>query len=144
MTTESQDAVQETNADEAVEESTVDTGEESTVEAGAESTADAGEESDVDVSTPEYQSFDDNNAATDGGDLARLQNVQIKVAAELGRATLPIQELMQLTAGSVLELDRTIDSPVDLIAQGVKLAAGEVVVVDGHFAIRILKVYDNK
>lgn len=98
---------------------------------------------DVDVSIPEYQSFDEGGQTNGDGDLTRLQNVQITVSAELGRATLPIQKLMQLSAGSVLELDRTIDSPVDLIAQGVKLASGEVVVVDGHFAIRILQVYDN-
>ena len=50
---------------------------------------------------------------------------------------------MQLGEGSVIELDRAIDSPVELIAQGVTLATGEVVVVDGCFAIRILNVHAN-
>ena len=47
---------------------------------------------------------------------------------------------MQLGEGTVLELNREIDSPVELMAQGVKLASGEVVVVDGCFAIRITEV----
>ena len=45
---------------------------------------------------------------------------------------------------SVLELNREIDSPVELIAQGVPLAEGEVVVVDGFFAVRVTKVYENQ
>ena len=143
MNTESPDTTEETIED-TVDEAVENTSDESNVDAEELNVdADASDQN-VDVNSPEYQSFDDSNPANDGGDLARLQNVQIKVAAELGRATLPIQELMQLTNASVLELDRTIDSPVDFIAQGVKLASGDVVVVDGHFAIRILKVYDNK
>jgi flagellar motor switch protein FliN/FliY len=114
------------------------------VEGAATDDPAAESEKDVEVGSPEYQSFDNTGPANENGDLARLQNIQIAVTAELGRATLPIQELMQLAEGSVVELDRAIDSPIDLIAQGVTLASGEVVVVDGCFAIRILNVHDNK
>jgi flagellar motor switch protein FliN/FliY len=93
-----------------------------------------------DISVPEYQEFTDTSGSGRAEDLARLQNIQITVSAELGRATIPIQDLMQLGEGTVLELNREIDSPVELMAQGVKLASGEVVVVDGCFAIRITKV----
>ena len=97
-------------------------------------------DSSPDVSDPEYQELSDTSGSNRAEDLARLQNIQITVSAELGRATIPIQELMQLGEGTVLELNREIDSPVELVAQGVKLASGEVVVVDGCFAIRITKV----
>ena len=97
-------------------------------------------ESSPDISVPEYQEFSDTSSSNRAEDLARLQNIQITVSAELGRATIPIQELMQLGEGTVLELNREIDSPVELMAQGVKLASGEVVVVDGCFAIRITEV----
>lgn len=97
-------------------------------------------DSSPDVSEPEYQELSDTSGSNRAEDLARLQNIQITVSAELGRATIPIQELMQLGEGTVLELNREIDSPVELVAQGVKLASGEVVVVDGCFAIRITKV----
>jgi len=97
-------------------------------------------DSSPDISVPEYQEFTDTSGSSRAEDLARLQNIQITVSAELGRATIPIQELMQLGEGTVLELNREIDSPVELMAQGVKLASGEVVVVDGCFAIRITEV----
>lgn len=97
-------------------------------------------DSSPDISIPEYQEFTDTSGSNRAEDLARLQNIQITVSAELGRATIPIQDLMQLGEGTVLELNREIDSPVELMAQGVKLASGEVVVVDGCFAIRITEV----
>lgn len=107
------------------------------------SDVDAGEGA-PDVAVPEYQEFDENNPQGQAGDLARIQNIQITVSAELGRATIPIQNLMELSVGSIMELNREIDGPVELVAQGVPLAEGEVVVVNGFFAIRVTKVYENK
>jgi flagellar motor switch protein FliN/FliY len=69
--------------------------------------------------------------------LESLLEVRVTVKAELGRATLPIGEVLKLGPGSVLELNRSISEPVDLFVQGVRLARGEVVVVDDRFAIRI-------
>ncbi len=76
-------------------------------------------------------------------ELNRLNEVKVVVAAELGRTNLPIQELLKLSEGSVVELNRSIESPVELIAQGLPLANGEVVVMDEKFAIRIKEVYSN-
>ncbi len=105
---------------------------------------DESSQAEVDVREPEFQEL--TNSAADGAvaaDFNRLQDIKISVSAELGKAVVPIQELLQLGPGSVLELDRTIDSPVELVTQGVPLAKGEVVVVNGFFAIRILEVYPN-
>ncbi len=107
-----------------------------------ESQAEGGDQPDIE--SPEFQEFADTVAGNGPGDLKRIQKIQITVSAELGRAEVPIQQLMSLAEGSIVELDRDIDSPVELYAQGVALASGEVLVVDGHFAIRILNVYDNK
>lgn len=100
------------------------------------------------VQSAEFQSFDNDASAkqnnTDGSELNRLQNIQIGLTAELGRAQLPIQDLMAVSEGVVIELDEQIDSLVKLVSQGVVLAAGEVVVVDGNFAIRVVEVYGNK
>ena len=73
-----------------------------------------------------------------------LMDVRVTVTAELGRAVLPIGELLKLGVGSVLELNRPVSEPVDLLAQGVRLARGEVVVVDDQFAIRIKEITDPK
>ncbi len=69
--------------------------------------------------------------------LQRFFDVTVNVSVELGRATLPIGELVKLHKGAVVELDRLISQPVELVAQGVRLARGEVVVVNDRYAIRI-------
>jgi flagellar motor switch protein FliN len=76
--------------------------------------------------------------------LEGLQDVNVTVAAELGRVTLTIGEVLKLGVGSVLELHRSINEPVDLMVQGVRLARGEVVVVDDRFAIRIREITEPK
>ena len=110
----------------------------------AEATDAADQEAGVEVQTPEYQSFAGQTGAASQTEIARFHDLKVTVSAELGRTSIPIQQLLSLGSGSVLELDRSINSPIELIAQGVPLASGEVVVVDDCFAIRITEVYPNK
>jgi len=76
--------------------------------------------------------------------LDRLLDVTVTVTAELGRVTLPISAVLNLNVNSVLELNRGVAEPVDLLVQGVLLARGEVVVVDDCFAIRIKEIAEPK
>ncbi len=71
----------------------------------------------------------------------RFGGVQVSLTAHLGSAKLAIQELAALSEGAVVELDREIGEPVELVAQGVPLGNGEVVVVDDRFAVRIKEIY---
>ncbi len=99
----------------------------------------------VDVNSPEFQEMADSPLPTGKpADLNRFQDIKVSVSADLGRAEVPIQTLMNIGEGSILELNRSIDSPVELVAQGVPLACGEVVVVNGCFAIRVTQVYANQ
>ncbi|HMO13181.1 MAG TPA: FliM/FliN family flagellar motor C-terminal domain-containing protein [Pirellulaceae bacterium] len=98
-------------------------------------------ESGVEIQKPQYQEFEDSGDASAKHEITRFADIAVTVSAELGRASISIEKLLTLGKGSVLELDRLIDSPVELVAQGIPLANGEVVVVDNHFAIRILEVY---
>ena len=82
-------------------------------------------------------------AANPKADLNRFNDVKVTVSVELGRASVPIHELLQLSVGTVFELNRSVDAPVELIAQGVPLGNGEVVVVDESFAIRIKEIYSK-
>ncbi len=75
-----------------------------------------------------------------GSGMSRFMDVTVQVSVELGRVVLPMGELIQLGEGSVLELERLIGDPVDLLAQGVRFARGEVVVVDDAYAVRITEV----
>jgi flagellar motor switch protein FliN len=76
--------------------------------------------------------------------LNHLLDVTVTVTAELGRVTRSIGEILKLGAGAVVELDRQVAEPVDLLVQGVRVARGEVVVVQGRFAIRITELVDQK
>jgi flagellar motor switch protein FliN len=72
--------------------------------------------------------------------LDRFAEVHIEITAEIGRVTMPLGELLQLGEGAVIELDRSVSEPVDILAQGVKIASGDVVVIDDHFAIQIREI----
>lgn len=76
--------------------------------------------------------------------LDSLLDVNVLVTVELGRTTLTINEVLKLGVGSVVELDRLVLEPVDLMVQGKRLARGEVVVVDDRFAILIKEIADSK
>lgn len=90
-----------------------------------------------DVELPEAQ--DAPNAGGGGVDL--LLDINMPVTVSLGQAQVPVKRLLQLGPGSVLQLDKNIDQPVELYVQEVKYASGEIVVVDGCFAIRIKEIF---
>ncbi|GAB48147.1 flagellar motor switch protein FliN [Mobilicoccus pelagius] len=71
-----------------------------------------------------------------------LREVLMGVSVELGRTRLTVSEILGLTPGSVVELDRAAGAPVDVLVNGTLIAHGEVVVVDEEFAVRISEVID--
>ncbi|GAB2729435.1 flagellar motor switch protein FliN [Nocardioides pakistanensis] len=72
-----------------------------------------------------------------------LHGVAMDVTVELGRTRLSVRELLALTPGDVIELDRAAGSPADLLVNGRLIARGEVVVVDENFALRITEIVSN-
>jgi flagellar motor switch protein FliN/FliY len=78
-------------------------------------------------------------AALRGG-LDMLHDVEMEVSAELGRTRMSVRELLSLTPGAIIELDRAAGSPADLLVNGRLIARGEVVVVDENFGIRITEI----
>jgi len=77
-------------------------------------------------------------ARTTGLDL--LHDVEMEVSAELGRTRMSVRELLSLTPGAVVELDRAAGSPADLLVNGRLIARGEVVVIDENFGLRITEI----
>lgn len=69
-----------------------------------------------------------------------LLDISMPVAIEIGRASMTVQEILQLGIGSVVQLDRIVGEPVDIYVSDRKFAQGEVVVVGEHFGVRITKV----
>ncbi len=74
------------------------------------------------------------------GGMDLLRDVGMEVTVELGRTRMTVRELLQLTLGAVVELDRAASSPADLLVSGTVIAGGEVVVIDENFGLRITQV----
>jgi flagellar motor switch protein FliN/FliY len=75
--------------------------------------------------------------------LGRLAEVTLDVSVELGRASLPVRELLALDEGGVIRLDHPLGEPVDLLVNGLRTARGEVVVVDGRLGLRITELVES-
>ena len=75
-----------------------------------------------------------------GYNIDLLLGVNLQVAVEIGRTTLPIREVLALTPGSIIELDKLAGEKVDILINGRAIAQGEVVVVDENFGVRITDV----
>ena len=69
-----------------------------------------------------------------------LMEVELPVAVSFGRAELPLKDVLKLTTGSIVELNRTVDEPVELIVNNCVIARGEVVVVEGNYGVRIKQI----
>jgi flagellar motor switch protein FliN/FliY len=72
-----------------------------------------------------------------------LHGVAMEVTVELGRTRLSVRDLLALTPGDVLELDRAAGSHADLLVNGRLIARGEVVVVDEDFALRVTEIVSH-
>ena len=69
-----------------------------------------------------------------------LQNISVSLAIEVGRTQIKIKDLMRLTQGSVVELDRIAGEPLDLLVNDTVVAQGEVVLVNDRYGIRLTRV----
>jgi len=79
----------------------------------------------------------------DTANLDMLLDVGLNITVELGRTRLKFRDVLNLSAGSIVELDKLTSEPVDILVNGALLASGEVVVIDDQFAIRITKLLNR-
>ena len=79
-------------------------------------------------------------ADAEPGSLEALLDLQVTLAMEVGRTTISVRELLQLTAGSVLELQRSTSEAFDVLVNGTLLAHGEPVVMSDRCAVRLTEV----
>jgi flagellar motor switch protein FliN len=69
-----------------------------------------------------------------------LLEVELPVTISFGRAMVPLREVAKLTSGSVVELNRTVSDPVEIIVNNCVIARGEVVVIEGNYGVRIQQI----
>lgn len=73
-----------------------------------------------------------------------LLDVELPISVSFGRAQVPLKEVLKLTTGSIVELNRSILEPVEVIVNNCVIARGEVVVVEGNFGVRVHQVVSRQ
>jgi flagellar motor switch protein FliN/FliY len=88
----------------------------------------------------EFAEAQDTGGAPSEENLDLLLDISMPVTVNLGKTDVPFKRLLQLGPGSVLQLDKTVGEPAELYVQDIAFATGDIVVVDGSFAVRIKEI----
>lgn len=96
------------------------------------------------IQDPAFENLSDSDSKPSGKEnrLDLLLDLSLSVSVELGKTTMVIKDILELGRGSIIEFDKLVSEPVDILINGKKMAEGEVVVVDKHFGIRITSMVD--
>lgn len=95
----------------------------------------------VNVQPAQFQSFDDTASGTAiPENIALIQDVPLKVTVELGRTVKRVSEVLEFGPGTIVELDRIVGEPLDILVNGQYVAKGEVVVIDENYGIRVTDI----
>ncbi|ABY92966.1 flagellar motor switch phosphatase FliY [Thermoanaerobacter brockii subsp. lactiethylicus] len=97
----------------------------------------------VNVSPVVFQSFDEeptSKSKEDKENLELILDVPLTITVELGKTKKLIKDILELSEGSIIELDKLAGEPVDILANGKYIAKGEVVVIDENFGVRITDI----
>ncbi|GED40859.1 flagellar motor switch protein FliN [Cobetia marina] len=87
-----------------------------------------------------FQPLDGSGGETRPRELDMIMDIPVKMTVELGRTRLTIKQLLELSQGSVIELDGLAGEPMDILINGYLIAQGEVVVVEDKYGIRITEI----
>jgi flagellar motor switch protein FliN len=95
----------------------------------------------VNVNPVQFASFQGNGLSqADETNLSLLLDIPLKVTVELGRTQKQIKEILELSQGSIIELDKLAGEPVDILVNNKLIAKGEVVVIDENFGVRVTDI----
>ncbi|MCM3025557.1 flagellar motor switch phosphatase FliY [Bacillus safensis] len=95
----------------------------------------------VNVAPVEFESFSEPQHTTSQlGNLDMLMDIPLSITVELGRTQRSVKEVLELSAGSIIELDKLAGEPVDILVNKRIVAKGEVVVIDENFGVRVTDI----
>jgi flagellar motor switch protein FliN/FliY len=97
----------------------------------------------VEVSQPAFQPLNA-TPTTDGDNLDLILDVPLDLSVVLGRSKKTVKEILSFNAGSVIELDKLTDEPLEILLNGKLIAKGEVVVINENFGVRITNILSQK
>jgi len=119
----------------------------------SETEQDTIEEQDADATENVEAAVDENQAVDEQAsapksekvsveNLRVLENIEVNLTVVVGGTELKIRDLLRLNEGSVIELDRLAGDPLDILANGIVIAKGEVVMIGERFGIRFTEIVD--
>ncbi len=95
----------------------------------------------VSVQPVSFQNFDNRVDLTHiSSDIALIKEVPLNISVELGRTVKKISEILDFGSGSIIELDKVVGEPLDILANGKIIAKGEVVVIEENYGVRITEI----
>lgn len=80
---------------------------------------------------------------TSGSTLGLLMDVELELSAILGSTDMSIKKILELTKGSIIELENKTAEPIDLLVNGKLIGKGEVVIIEDNFGLRITDTVDE-
>ena len=96
------------------------------------------------VQSPQFEQKDGDSIGEEQTEnLALIMDVPLEVSVEIGRAKKSVKDILELTRGSLVVLDKLAGEQVDIYANGQCIAKGDVVVVDDNFGVRITEIIKN-
>jgi flagellar motor switch protein FliN len=89
----------------------------------------------------QFSNFDENPPQhSEPSNLDMLLDIPLQVTVELGRTKRIVKEILEISPGSIIELDKLAGEPVDILVNNKLIAVGEVVVIDDNFGVRITDI----
>ncbi|WP_432355878.1 flagellar motor switch phosphatase FliY [Sporosarcina sp. A2] len=93
------------------------------------------------VQQAQFASFETPSLSqSEASNLNLLLDIPLRVTVELGRTTRSVKEILEMSSGSIIELDKLAGEPVDILVNNRRIAKGEVVVIDENFGVRITDI----
>ncbi len=92
----------------------------------------------------QFQSFDYSEVAQQKENINIVMDVPLEVTVEMGRTVRKIEEILEFSPGTIIELDKLAGDPIDILVNGKFVAKGEVVVIDENYGIRITDIINFK
>ena len=98
----------------------------------------------IKVEKAEFQPLTETKTASQSRNIDLIMDVPLEITVVLGRTKKNIREVLSFSTGSLIQLDKLAEEPVEILVNGKKVAYGEVVVVDESFGVRITSIVSSK
>ncbi len=92
------------------------------------------------VQPAQFQPFTNTNFVGGSENIGLIMDVPLQVTVELGRTSKSIQEILEFSPGTIIELNKIAGEPIDVLVNGKYVAKGEVVVIEESFGVRVTEI----